>query len=349
MKKKAFRSIALFLCAFLSIILIGCGSSGSGSNPTINSKVILGINEEDIQRDLNDIKAALKTNIESTLEIRGNSIKQTSAVESLTISFMRGNDEVCSDRFDLSEKQIVISPNKLSASIDLGEFEFIDLVNLSPENLFNITAVTFSIKFNNIPAASMTYITNKFAANLPLVVISAGQSGGLYIVEGLLNYWSIPYDFADVPEAVDLAGGVGFPSSTSTEEHPLIFESHSTAPEGVAFKTIILTMGVSENGIEASNLTFEEELARIEENIEWARENDVTIIGMHVEKKFMRDTKENEKVIETVLKGCDFVITTHEGNYDGKFSKLAKENNIPINITDDNSSYPILSELFLGR
>lgn len=108
-------------------------------------------------------------------------------------------------------------------------------------------------------------------------------------------------------------------------------------------------MGASLKGMGASGLTVDTEVKRIQTNIDWAKKNNVTIIGMHVEGKSLRGKpgSDNETIIDAVLPSCQMIIATEGSNHDGKFSDYAAANNIPCEIVKNTTAIvPVLQAIF---
>ena len=108
-------------------------------------------------------------------------------------------------------------------------------------------------------------------------------------------------------------------------------------------------MGASLKGMGASGLTVDTEVARIQSNIDWAKKNNVTIIGMHVEGKSLRGKpgSDNETIIDAVLPSCQMIIATEGSNHDGKFTDYAAANNIPCEVVKNTTALvPVLQAIF---
>lgn len=192
-----------------------------------------------------------------------------------------------------------------------------------------------------------------FTAELPVLMHTAGQSGGIFTVEALMQRGKIPFDWSDIPDAKDVAAGVGLPTMKSKEDGgdgDAYVRLSSTAPKGTAYKTVVFVIGYSLKGMGASGLTMKDELARINGIIDYCVKNKVKMIGMHVEGQSMRGKpgSEFEQIIDAVAPKMNALMVDEQSNLDGKFTEIAKKGNIPI-ITfpkATNDKITVLKEVF---
>ncbi len=192
-----------------------------------------------------------------------------------------------------------------------------------------------------------------FTADLPVLMNCAGQSGGIFTVEALMNRGKVPFDWSDIPDAKDVAAGVGLPTMKSKEEGgtgDAYVRLNSTAPKGTAYKTVIFVIGYSLKGMGASGLTMADELKRINGIIDYCVKNKVKMIGMHIEGQPMRGKpgSEFEQIIDAVAPKMNCLIVEENSNQDGKFTDIAKKANIPL-ITlpkATNDKINVLKEIF---
>ena len=182
----------------------------------------------------------------------------------------------------------------------------------------------------------------------PVVFTSTGDSTVGYAVHALLQMADVPYDlYLNVDEGI-LQMGSGFPVR-ERDKYWQQFESSYDFPEGTPFKTVVFMMGaLEESGTDYMPVFFLK--PQITANLEWAKNNGLTIIGMHITGQKDRGTSpqsENEEVIDLVTPYCDMLIVTNFSNYDGRFTDIGEELNIPVltveKITD---LVPIFRELF---
>jgi len=174
-----------------------------------------------------------------------------------------------------------------------------------------------------------------FTAELPVLMHCAGQSGGIFTVEALMNRGKIPFDWSDIPDAKDVAAGVGLPTMKSKEEGgtgDAYVRLNSTAPKGTPYKTVVFVIGYSLKGMGASGLTMADELKRINGIIDYCVKNKLKMIGMHIEGLPMRGKpgSEFEQIIDAVAPKMNCLIVEESSNQDGKFTDIAKKANIPL-------------------
>lgn len=184
-----------------------------------------------------------------------------------------------------------------------------------------------------IPAATTAAVP--FTAELPVLMHCAGQSGGIFTIEALMNRGKVPFDWSDIPTAKDVAGGVGLPTMKSKEDGgdgDAYVRLSSTAPKGTPYKTVVFVIGYSLKGMGASGLTMSTELKRINDIIDYCAKNKLKMIGIHIEGEPMRGKpgSEFEQIIDAVAPKMHCLIVAEDSNKDGKFTDIAKKGNIPL-------------------
>jgi len=120
------------------------------------------------------------------------------------------------------------------------------------------------------------------------------------------------------------------------------------------YKTLLIVIGSSAKGLGASGITVDDEIARLERMIKEAKRLNMQIIAAQIEGKARRDDVggPNERSIDAIAPFADHIIVKKDGNFDGKFTKIAEENKIPLTIIDETidfiqvieKMYPKLSE-----
>lgn len=215
------------------------------------------------------------------------------------------------------------------------------------KKLASILAAVLMLGLVIVPMASAATIK----CQLPVIFISAGQSGGVYVTDALCQRAGVPYDRADAPTGEHLASGVGLPGyKEGPNVLPVQVENYAGVATGTPYKTVVFVMGASLKGMGASGLTVETEVARLKTNIDWAEKNNVTIVGMHVEGKSLRGKpgSDNEVIIDAILPYCDMIMATTGSNHDNKFSDFAAANNIVCEIVKNSTAMvPVFQEMFL--
>lgn len=106
-------------------------------------------------------------------------------------------------------------------------------------------------------------------------------------------------------------------------------------------KTLILAIGGSSKGLGAAGIDADAELDRVNELIDAADSQGLSIIAVHIGGEARRGELSDRFVAPSFAK-ADYAIVVESGNTDGMMSDLASENNIPIDligsITDTTTS-----------
>lgn len=174
-------------------------------------------------------------------------------------------------------------------------------------------------------------------AKLPVLTTSAGQSNDVTTVNIVLEEAGIGFDYCDVPDTDLMKAGVGLAGKQSGAGfHAEVYTDLAKFPKGTPYKTMILAIGASLKGMGASGLTIEAEEARLKRIIDYARQNKVFIIAVHVGGTALRGApgSDNERMIDAVAPFADYIIVTKESNKDGRFSKIAQGNKVPLTEVD---------------
>lgn len=143
----------------------------------------------------------------------------------------------------------------------------------------------------------------------PILLTSVGQSADVNIVNTLLTKAGI----ADVRLAPSV-----------------------TAEEVAGYKTLVLAVGGSSKGLGAAGIDENEELARVLAVLEAARENEVSILSLHVGGQARRGVL-SDLFIPDAVKASDAMIVVRGGDeFDGlKISDMLHENEIPAAYVDN--------------
>jgi hypothetical protein len=174
-------------------------------------------------------------------------------------------------------------------------------------------------------------------AQLPILTTSAGQSNDVTTVNIVLEEAGIGFDYCDVPDVDMLRAGVGLADKESGPGfHAEVYTDLAKFPKGTPYKTIIFAIGASLKGMGASGLTIETEEARLKRVIDDCKQNKVFIIAVHVGGTALRGApgSDNERMIDAVTPFADYVIVTKESNKDGRFTRIAQGQKIPLTEVD---------------
>lgn len=140
-----------------------------------------------------------------------------------------------------------------------------------------------------------------FTAQLPIIVTNPGQAPEFSIVSVLAKRINLPIDINFYLEANQLSD----------------------------YKTLILIIGGSGKGLGSAGISITKEEERAKDLIAKAKELGIKIIGMHLGGGDRRGPN-SDLMINLVTPQCDYVIVRSDGNLDGVFTKICKENNVPL-------------------
>jgi len=125
--------------------------------------------------------------------------------------------------------------------------------------------------------------------------------------------------------------------SQAVEEWDYNAEPEPEDIDGKGYKTMLVVIGSSSKGLGASGITIDDEINRLNLMIEKAKELDIQIIAAQIEGKARRDREggPNERSINAIAPHADYLIVKEDADFDGKFTKIAEENEIPMTIIED--------------
>ena len=172
---------------------------------------------------------------------------------------------------------------------------------------------------------------------LPVFTTSAGQSADINTLNIVADEAGLKYDYCDVPSAEMVASGVGMDGAVSGPGfHVEILTDLDTYPVGTPYKTIVLAIGASLKGMGASGLTLNDEVKRVKGIIDYCKKNNIYIIATHLGGLSARGPagSDNETMIDAVAPFADYIIITKNGNEDGRFTKIAEDNNSQLTEVD---------------
>lgn len=166
-------------------------------------------------------------------------------------------------------------------------------------------------------------VETDFRSQLPVLITSAGQNPDGNTVAALLKRAKIQ-DYVDAPSI------------------------QASDVDWSKFNTVIIVIGGSGKGLGSAGISVEEDQVRVDALIKAARENGKTIITMHIGGQDRRGAN-SVPFLPYAAKG-DLMIVNSLGNYDGYFTKLASDNNIPFIEVSKNAAElgPLLASIF-GR
>jgi len=103
------------------------------------------------------------------------------------------------------------------------------------------------------------------------------------------------------------------------------------------YKALMVVIGSSDKGLGASGITIDQEIARLQKMVKWARDNKMPIIAVLLEKdkRSTVATNPNERCIDAICPFADWMIVTKGGNTDQRFDKLKAKYKIPLTLIDN--------------
>lgn len=126
--------------------------------------------------------------------------------------------------------------------------------------------------------------------------------------------------------------------------HPLL-----KAENLEAYSTLIIAVGHSCKGVGAAGIDFEDEIQRSQDLIEKAKADSKFIILTHLGGKSRREER-SDKLLNIVAPHADYMIISKDSNFDGFFSEIADEYNIPLSTAANLSEIkPIIRDLFNSK
>ena len=152
-------------------------------------------------------------------------------------------------------------------------------------------------------------------ANPPVLLTSCGQSPGPAMIKVFLQKLNIEFELNPLATAASL---------------------NDKKASGQPYGSVIIVMGASLKGMGAAGISIDDEIKRISQLIEEAKKEGITVIGAHIEGMKRRsqgasagDTTD-EQSIDGVAPNCQLLLINKDGNSDGRFTAIAKAQNIPL-------------------
>ena len=95
------------------------------------------------------------------------------------------------------------------------------------------------------------------------------------------------------------------------------------------YKTVIIVCGASSKGLGAAGISEADETARAEKFMAAVKESAPAVIMAHLGGSMRRGTL-SDKLTDMVLEVAKYMVVVEDANFDGKFTKVAQEKNIPL-------------------
>lgn len=122
-------------------------------------------------------------------------------------------------------------------------------------------------------------------------------------------------------------------------------EGHGTLDD-MDYSCLVVVIGSTDKGLGASGITIEDELARLEKMVAHAKEIDLPIVAVLLEKDKRSDipTNANERCIDAICPNAEWMIVVADGNTDGRFDALKEEYGIPLTVIDTTLDFTELAK-----
>jgi hypothetical protein len=166
-------------------------------------------------------------------------------------------------------------------------------------------------------------------ASAPVLVTSCGQSPGPLKLTVFLKRLAIEHDYKPDATAKDIASR--------------------------KYKTVIVVTGASLKGMGAAGVSMTDELKRTEALIAEAKKAGVVIIGSHIEGMARRSQgasagdNSDEQSIDAVCPKSQILLVRKDGDEDGRFTTIAKKQNIPMLVFEKNLDIETVLKSLFGK
>jgi len=166
-------------------------------------------------------------------------------------------------------------------------------------------------------------------AQAPVLVTSCGQSPGPLKLTVFLKRLGIEYDYKTDATDKDIA----------TKK----------------YKTVIVVTGASLKGMGAAGVSMKDELVRTAALLDAAKKQGVLIVGSHIEGMARRaqgaeaGDNSDEQSIDAVCPRSQVLLIRKDGDEDGRFTAIAKKQNIPMVAFEKNLDIEGVLKTLFGR
>jgi hypothetical protein len=188
-------------------------------------------------------------------------------------------------------------------------------------SVFVITALVLAHAAQAQPAAPK--------AQAPVLVTSCGQSPGPLKLTVFLKKLGIDYEYKTDATDKDIA----------TRK----------------YKTLIIVTGASLKGMGAAGVSMKDELTRTAALIDAAKKGGVLLVGAHIEGMARRSQgaeagdNSDEQSIDAVCPKSQALLIRKDGDEDGRFTAIAKKQNIPMIAFEKNLEIEGVLKSLFGR
>ena len=190
-------------------------------------------------------------------------------------------------------------------------------------------ACVFAALLASGPASEASAQAAAPKAQAPVLVTSCGQSPGPLKLTVFLKRLGIEFDYKTDATDKDIASK--------------------------KYKTVIVVTGASLKGMGAAGVSMKDELTRTAALIDAAKKAGVMLIGAHIEGMARRSQgaeagdNSDEQSIDAVCPKSQLLLIRKDGDEDGRFTTIAKKQNIPMITFEKNLEIEGVLKTLFGR
>lgn len=142
-------------------------------------------------------------------------------------------------------------------------------------------------------------------ASEPLLITSAGQSTDSYVIKDMTNALMLDNYFIPMASVDQLEG----------------------------MDSVVLIIGYSEMGLRLNELTFDDEVERVQDILDEIDQSDLSLITFYLRGEGMLN-QENETLLTMAAYYSDYLIVVDENGEDKAFLNIANRAGIPVTVVD---------------
>ena len=136
-----------------------------------------------------------------------------------------------------------------------------------------------------------------------------------------------------------------------------VYKTDATAQDIASkkYKTLIIVTGASLKGMGAAGVSMKDELTRTAALIDAAKKGGVLLVGAHIEGMARRSQgaeagdNSDEQSIDAVCPRAQLLVIRKDGDEDGRFTAIAKKQNIPMIAFEKNLEIEGVLKSLFGR
>lgn len=107
------------------------------------------------------------------------------------------------------------------------------------------------------------------------------------------------------------------------------------------YSAIIIVIGSTDKGLGATGITIDQEIDRVNEVMAAAKEAEVPVIAVMLEKDKRSEvpTNANERCIDAVCSGASWMVVINDVNTDGRYDAFKEANGTPLTLLDTSMDF----------